>query len=197
MFSIILLACRQQVDVCFMIDLSGSTRDEYERTMTYVRQAVYALDFTFGRARVAVITYGSTATVQFNLNKYSSRDDVINALRFMPDIGRTNTQEAISRMRNDVFRVSQGDRAGVRNIGVLVTDGNSNIDRRNTIVEAVRARGEDIAMYVIALGTGVDMAEVNGVAGYRQEATSDYVYNVANTTQVPSVVESWLQHLCQ
>ena len=183
-----------------MIDLSGSTLDEYERTMTFVREAVYGLDFRFNRARVAVITYGSTAQVRFDLDAYTAKDDVINALRFMPNVGRTNTQQAIARMRNDVFRggAGVGDRAGVANVGVLVTDGFSNVARANTIPEALRARNDDdIALYVIALGDQVDRAEVNGIAGYRQEPTSDYVYNIMNTGQVGDVTRTWLEHLCQ
>ena len=180
-----------------MIDLSGSTVDEYEFTMAFVREAVYGLDFRFGRARVSVITYGSTASVRFNLDEYTTKEGVINALRFMPNIGQTNTQQAIQLMRNNVFRSGAGDRAGVSNIGILVTDGYSNIQRFNTIPEAARARNDDIAMYVIALGDRVDREEVNGIAGFRQQPASDYVYNIIRPTDVADVTETWLAHLCQ
>ena len=191
------LACRRSVDVCFMIDLSGSTVDEYMFAMTFVREAVFGLDYTFGRARVSVITYGDTASTRFYLNAYSTREDVLNALRFMPDKGQTNTQQAISFMRNDVFRSSVGDRSGVPNIGILVTDGKSNVNRENTVPEATRAKNQDIALYVVALGEEVDLREVNQVAGYRQEPVSDYVYEVKQVSDAPGMAADMLEHLCR
>lgn len=47
---------------------------------------------SFGRTRVGVVIYGDRADVQFNLNKYTTKEEVINAMRFVPNIGRTNTQ---------------------------------------------------------------------------------------------------------
>ena len=115
----------------------------------------------------------------------------------MPNVGKTNTQEAIRVMREEVFRPTSGDRSGVANVGVLLTDGMSNVDRQNTLIEAQRARDDDVAMYVIALGDDVDRTEVAGVAGFRQEDDSEYVYDVRNITQVDDVVARWTNHVCQ
>ena len=114
----------------------------------------------------------------------------------MPDVGRTNTQEALRVMREQVFRASSGDRPGVPNVGVLLTDGMSNVDRQNTVLEAQRARDDDVAMYVIALGDDVDRSEVAGVAGFRQEGDNGYVYDVRDIAQVDDVIERWTDHVC-
>ncbi len=69
---------------------------------------------------------------------------MLNAVTFFPNRGKTNTQAALSAMRRDLFSTARGDRAGVDNFAVLVTDGYSNINRFNTVPEAQRAKDEDI-----------------------------------------------------
>ena len=54
--------------------------------------------------------------------------------------GRTNTQAALQTMNDDVFVTGGGDRNGIDNIAIVVTDGGSNILREETIPEANRAR---------------------------------------------------------
>ena len=41
------------------------------------------LDFNFGRTQVGVVTFSATASVQFSLNKYTSKGEVLNAIAFM------------------------------------------------------------------------------------------------------------------
>ena len=40
------------------------------------------LDFNFGRTQVGVVIFSDTATVGFPLNKYTSKDEVLNAIAF-------------------------------------------------------------------------------------------------------------------
>ena len=49
-------------------------------------------------------------------------------------------QEALIRIRNYQFGSNNGDRNGVPNIAVVVTDGGSNIQRDNVKNEAARLR---------------------------------------------------------
>ena len=47
-------------------------------------------------------------------------------------------------MRRELFSSGRGDRTGVDNIAILVTDGYSNVERHNTIPEAERAKDDGI-----------------------------------------------------
>ena len=69
---------------------------------------------------------------------------MLNAVTFYPNRGKTNTQAALGVMRRELFSSGRGDRIGVDNIAILVTDGYSNIDRFNTIPEAERAKDDGI-----------------------------------------------------
>ena len=75
---------------------------------------------------------------------FRAKQEVLNALSFFPNRGKTNTQAALGVMRRELFTSGRGDRTGVDNIAVLVTDGYSNIDRFNTIPEAERAKDDGI-----------------------------------------------------
>ena len=54
--------------------------------------------------------------------------------------GRTNTQAAIQTLYNGVFRSDRGDRNGVENIAIIVTDGGSNVQRQETVRRAQEAK---------------------------------------------------------
>ena len=51
-------------------------------------------------------------------------------------MGQTNTAGALSFLRTTMFSDGNGDRSGIRNVGILLTDGRSN-DRLQTFNEAV------------------------------------------------------------
>ena len=189
--------CRAQVDLAFVLDLSGSTDMEYQRLLTISHRLVNNLDMRYDRARVAAVTYGDTAQLAFPLDKYNSKQEVLNALRFMPNQGRTNTQEAVRIMRRDVFSSRRGDRAGVDNVCVIITDGGSNVQHHNTGREAESAKEDNVAIYVVALGDRVDMVEVNNLAGKANEPLAGYVYRVRSDRDIDDVVEGITESICE
>ena len=50
--------------------------------VSIAKQLVYGLPVESGRTRVAVVTYGDNATVNFYLNTYSKMADMINGISF-------------------------------------------------------------------------------------------------------------------
>ena len=170
---------------------------QYQRTIDFAQRVVYGLDMAFDRTRVGVVTYGTQAKMQFGLNKYRTKREVINALSFNPNRGRTNTQEAISMMRRDLFKSSSGDRPGVQNVAVLVSDGYSNVNQYNTVPEAGRAKNQGVAMYVVAIGDNVDMGEVNAMAGKSNEPPDSYVFRIRRDSEINRVADDLLDALCQ
>lgn len=53
--------------------------------------------------RASLITYADDARVEFYLNDYNEKRDILNALSFMQRGGRTNTQEALRKSNEDVL----------------------------------------------------------------------------------------------
>ena len=102
--------------------------------------------------------------IEFNLNEYSRKRAIFEAIDDIPYIyGSTNTADAIETMRSTMFTARNGDRRGVPNIGVIITDGISNINAQRTIPEAEYARREDIHIYTIGIGL-TDTRELDAMA---------------------------------
>ena len=58
-------------------------------------------------------------------------------------MGKTDTADALRKMRGQMFTLNTGDRIGLQNIGVLVTDGRSS-DRLATFEEAAACHAAGI-----------------------------------------------------
>ena len=54
-----------------------------------------------------------------------------------------------------MFTPEAGDRPGVPNIGIVVTDGESNRDAELTIPEATKAQDAGIILFAVAIGDEV------------------------------------------
>jgi hypothetical protein len=136
---------------------------------------------------VGVITYSDNAQVEFYLDSYSDRRDVLNALSFMQRGGRTNTQEALRLSNEDIFTASRfvfsfqkrklnemlmnlmvcrGDRTGVDDVAILLTDGGSNISKDRTIPRARDLKNNQVEVFVVAVGD-----QVSHLGGIREQNT--------------------------
>lgn len=189
-----LSACTRRLDLVFVLDLSGSVEDEYRLVVSFARQVTYGLNIDSDLVRIGVVTYATTVTDQFSMNTYSGlKQSVINALNFYHEGGRTNTQAAIE-TAIDHFTPARGDRAGVRNVMVLVTDGYSNVDKERTIVNADRAKNDNIAIYTIAIGETPNNRELSAVSS---NPDSEYLYRLRYLSEVEAVASTLLDSLCQ
>jgi len=79
----VLPGCGVELDLVFVLDLSGSVEEAYGMVLELARRTVSGLNVDRASGtRVAVITYSDQATVKFYLDEYSSTADVLNALVF-------------------------------------------------------------------------------------------------------------------
>ena len=79
--------------------------------------------------------------------------------RFLSPGGRTNTGEALSVMRNLMFTSGSGDRADVRNVGIVFMDAES-VDPEDTFAQAVAAHEADIDLIAFGLNIRVSRTTV-------------------------------------
>ena len=166
--------------------------------VAFMTSVVQKLDMTFGRTRVAAITFGDSAIMHFDLNTYREKQEVLNAAVFMPNRGKTNTQDALRMARTEIFTSANGDRSGVPNKLIVVTDGNSNVNAQNTIPAATQVKQNGAAVYVVALGDAVNMVEVNAMSGENNSPSGDYVYRVRNMGEIETVAEELtIDNLCK
>lgn len=185
--------CTKQLDVALVLDLSGSMEVAQTLVIQFAKEVVQRLPLSQGRGRVGMVSYADTATVNFYLNRYNSREGVLNAMSFRQAGGRTNTQEAIGKAYNEIFSSANGDRNGVENVMIVVTDGGSNINQANTAVEAENARRRGITVYVAALTDTPDLGEINSIAS---TPSSEYVVRVRGPSDIAAAADQMTDRIC-
>ncbi len=88
--------------------------------------------------------------------EHENKNAATNAISYPYTAGTTNTAGALNRMREAMYTEPMGDRPGVRNVGIVITDGESN-DRDQTFVEAVLSRNEGIELIAVAIDIKVSI----------------------------------------
>ena len=149
--------CSAAADLVFIIDGSGSIRHErFQDIKDFVIGIIEELEINPNRpnkVKVAAICFDTEAFVEFYLNTYQTRQDIIHGIQRIHYLGgRTNIADAFRRMRRDVFLPSRGDREGVPNFAIVFSDGASNVDETETLPEAIAARVE--GAHIITVGVG-------------------------------------------
>jgi collagen type VI alpha len=95
-------------------------------------------------------------------------------------------------MRTTLFNTSSGDRPSVPNVGILVSDGHSNILPENTIPQANLAKAAGITMFSVVVTKDYNLVEMGGVSS---DANND-VFMLTNSSYTASVVDAILNKLC-
>jgi len=101
-------------------------------------------------------------------------------------------QAALNAMRTSSFTAANGDRPDVPNVGILVSDGNSNINQSNTIPEANLAKAAGITMYSVLVTNQINLDEIRGVAS----DPNGGVFLMPNSSYTASAVDGILTKLC-
>ena len=179
----------------FLLDFSGSVDDTYNLVLSFIKHIVYGLEFSFDRTRVALATFSDRTDVKFHLNTYNNKYDVLSALAFRMTRGRTNTQEALRIARDDMFSSRNGDRSGVANKLVILTDGGSNMGSDQTLLRAQALKNDGVMIYVVSIGQEIDYNEINGISS---GSTEPFVLRLeGDLNNVELLGDKLLDDLCQ
>ena len=187
-------ACNVGLDISFLLDASGSIQADFDLIQQLTRRIVHGLNFNNDRIRVGVTTFSDVATVRFHMNKYFLKESVLNAIAYTQDkVSGTNTQDALRVGYEDMFVTSNGDRSGVNNVLIVLTDGRSNIIPEETIPQADEARNRDIRVMAVGVGARVDRAEINGMAN---DPDTDNAFFIPDASQLDAAANAILGILC-
>ena len=157
--------CTNNADIVFVLDASGSVRQEnFVKMKDFVKQMVDSINVDRLGSNLAMVTFSDNARIDFPLNAYNNRVDMIRAIDDVAYTrGTTNTASALRLVRQQVFRRQGGDRPDLRNIVVLMTDGGSN-DFAETLKEARLAREAGITIVTVGIKHWVNMVEIREIA---------------------------------
>jgi len=107
--------------------------------------------------------------------------------------GETNTQAALNLLYSSVFTAAHGDRQGVPNVSIVVTDGRSNVRSDRTLAEAETARQSGVELFVVGIGKDVSPGELNGIAS---TPSGDHVVMMPSRSESTSAANTVLDQIC-
>ncbi len=102
--NLIISGCREPSDLVLALDASTSIGyDQYTYLLGFARHFATVLNIGPSKTRLGIETYADSALARFQLNTYSSKTDVINAISFPFMKGKTMTSAALKLMRENMF----------------------------------------------------------------------------------------------
>ena len=169
-------------DVVFLLDGSDGTRTGFPAMRDFVQRVVETLSVDDNKDRVSVVQYSRDPTVQFYLNTYTTKGEILDTVRGLKHKGGRplNTGAALQHLRDNVFTPSAGSRRlqGVPQILILLNGG-----RSFDSVAAPASALKQLGVLTFAIGTR------NSDSRELQEISHDpsYALSVSEFTELPSV----------
>lgn len=168
----------------FLLDGSDATRTGFPAMRDFVQKVVETLSVDDNKDRVSVVQYSREPAVQFNLNTYATKGDILDTVRGLRHKGGRplNTGAALQFLRDNVFTPSAGSRLreGVPQILILLSGG-----RSSDSVDAPASALKQLGVLTFAIGTrGTDSREMQKISH-----DPSYALTVSDFTDLPNVQE--------
>lgn len=124
--------CTTKVDLCLIIDSSGSIRDNnpsdgsfdnWGLQLQFLADFVEAFDIGADATQIGAVVFSEQVNLVFSLDQYTDASSIKQAILNLAYLGQTtNTPEGLRVTRTQCFQGS-GDRSDVPNLAVIITDG--------------------------------------------------------------------------
>ncbi|CAG5115730.1 unnamed protein product, partial [Candidula unifasciata] len=149
------LKCQDaSIDIVFLLDSSSTTgTTNFNEMKTFVHEFLQFADVDSGEIRVSVVSYSDSAMVQFQLNTYTTKvlmNNAINSLQYRP--GGSNLADALKILRTTVFTRNNGDRPDVNNVVILLSASDANVNAALATQEADSTRSAGIQIFGVGIG---------------------------------------------
>uniref|UniRef100_A0A673ZJQ3 Collagen, type VI, alpha 3 n=1 Tax=Salmo trutta TaxID=8032 RepID=A0A673ZJQ3_SALTR len=176
-------------DVVFLLDGSDGTRNGFPAMRDFVQRVVEKLNVGGDKDRVSVVQYGRDQEVNFYLNTYTTKGDILDIVRGLRHRGGRplNTGAALQYVRDNVFTASSGSRSqeGVPQMLILLSGGRSN-DNVEIPVSALKESG----VLIFGIGNRNSSKEVQRIA-----SDPSYSQSVSEFSDLPSVQDKFFSSL--
>lgn len=173
----------------FLLDGSDGTRNTFPAMRDFVQRLVEQFNIDANRDRVSVVQYSRDAEVNFYLNTYTTKGEILNSVRGLRHRGGRplNTGAALQYVRDNVFTASAGSRkqAGVPQILILLSGGRSS-DNIDTPASALKQGG----ILIFGVGTRNSSREVQRIVN-----DPTYAQSINEFSDLPSVQQQFTSSL--
>uniref|UniRef100_A0A663N7R4 Vitrin n=1 Tax=Athene cunicularia TaxID=194338 RepID=A0A663N7R4_ATHCN len=180
--------CLNSADIGFVIDGSSSVGTSNFRTvLQFVANISKEFEISDTDTRIGAVQYTYEQRLEFNFDKYSTKQDVLSAIkRISYWSGGTSTGAAISYASEQLFSKSKPNK---RKIMILITDGRSYDDVR---VPAMAAHQNGVIAYSI----GVAWAAQDELEAIATDPDKEHSFFVDEFDHLYRFVNQLIQNIC-
>ena len=195
----IVSACAGEADITFVLDSSGSIGNDWSKIRGFVGRVVENMYIAPNGVHVAIVLFSSRSEIIISLSSHFRKSDILGAISRLPfqEGSGTNTTGALRLMMNEVYTQRRGDRLHVRDIAIVLTDGQSTIERDLTIPTAKVAHNIGIRTFAIGVGsTELPQfdAEIEGIAS---DPNDDHVFSVSDFGDLEFIEDTLVRRTCR
>ena len=176
--------CEVKVDVGFVLDSSGSLKDDYGKEKNFLKALAAIFGVSEQGARAGVVTFSFDAEHSVKLNDHYNLASFSDAVDNIPLMGyTTRIDKALRLTQSQMFSIANGGRPGVSKVVVLLTDGSQTQDAgaENPAVVAEELRSMGYKVLAVGIGSGVNSTELAHITG-----ASANVYSAATFDELIS-----------
>ena len=167
--------CQVVIDVGFILDSSGSLRNNYEQEKEFLKSLAKTFGVSSNGSRAGVVTFSYFSKHSIKLSDHGDIATFNQAVDNIPLMGSTTRiDKALRLAQKELFSLGNGGRVGVPKLLILLTDGTQTQDAGaedpGDIAEELRADG--INILVVGIGRGINETELTHIAGEEKSVYS-------------------------
>ena len=119
------------MDLCFIIDSSGSIRDNnqgnidnWSLQLEFLSRLVDLFTIGTDATKVGAVVFSEQVNLAFSMDTYTDAQSIKDAILNLAYLGHTtNTPEGLRVTREQCFNQGNGDRPNVQNLAIFISDG--------------------------------------------------------------------------
>ena len=200
-------ACDAKLDICVLIDSSGSIRDNnppdgsydnWSLLLNFVDKVLEGFKIGPDATRVGVVVFSEQVNLVFPMSAYSDIQNIKAAIQRIPYLGQTtNTPEGLKVVREQCFNAANGDRPNVENLAIIVTDGVPFPGSRRdpAIQQAQLLKQDGDFMITVGITDIIDEAFLKALSSPPQKLNEQY-YKATDFTVLSQVVNKLVLGVC-
>ncbi|CAH2305701.1 collagen alpha-1(XXVIII) chain-like [Pelobates cultripes] len=188
------------MELVFVIDSSESVGPEnFEIIKDFVTALVDRVTVGRNATRIGLVLYSLEVRLEFGLNRFTTQQDVKQAIRKMMYMGEgTYTGTAIRKATQEGFF---GARIGVRKVAIVLTDGQT--DKREAVkldIAVREAQAANIEMYAIGIVNASDPTQLDFIRELNLIASdpdSEHMYLIDDFNTLPALESKLVNQFCE
>eukprot|EP00106_Octopus_bimaculoides_P022173 XP_014789615.1 PREDICTED: collagen alpha-1(XII) chain-like [Octopus bimaculoides] len=184
-----------ELDLVFAIHISENVNDvEMRQLMNFLINMFGRANIAAGKVRVGVITYGETESVIFDLNEYNDATAMVQAISSTltgSKSNKVNVANLLESVRTKMFQDAKGDRKGVPDALIILTDKISNMEVGEIPFQAAETQKKGIRVFTVGINLS-DKAELETVAS---RPTDQNVFTVTSYSELPRTEQEIVNQL--